>query len=117
MAKKDYRVYIYVILDTIKDIDDFVNDMTYNNFVSDEKTLLAVERGIEIIAEAMKKIPDSIKNKYPDISWNDMIDIGDKLSLVYYDVDLEQLWKVIKQEILSLKAMLSDMIAELKDKE
>ncbi|MDQ1326723.1 MAG: hypothetical protein QG641_3 [Candidatus Poribacteria bacterium] len=114
MTKKDYLVYISDIINTIMDIEDFINDIAYDEFINDKKTIFAVERGIEIIGEATKRIPNSIKNKYPEIPWKDMAGIRDKVSHDYNGIDLVIIWKTIQQNLPELKAMLSDMIAELK---
>jgi uncharacterized protein with HEPN domain len=113
--RKEYGDYLNDILVAMEKIENFVEGMTYDVFINNEPMIWAVERGIEIIGEATKRIPNSIRNKYPEIPWKDMAGMRDKLSHDYDEVDLELVWKVIKQEIPSLKVMLSDMIAELKD--
>lgn len=46
--------------------------MDFDDFVQDKKTIFAVTRAIQIIGEAVKKIPDNIRQKYPQIPWQDI---------------------------------------------
>ena len=115
MTKKDYKVYINDIINTIRDIEEFTRGITYDEFISDKKTVFAVERGIEIIGEATKRIPNSIRSKYPEIPWRDMTGIRDKVSHDYNGIDLIIVWKTIFQNFPELKVMLSDILAELND--
>jgi uncharacterized protein with HEPN domain len=113
--KREYGDYFDDVVEAMKEIESFVKSMNYDDFINDRKTVFAVERGIEIIGEATKNIPKSIRSKYPEVPWKDMAGMRDRISHVYHDVDLELVWKVIKQEIPSLKIMLSDILAELND--
>jgi len=62
-----------------------------------------VIRRIEIIGEAVKSIPPSIKNKYPDIPWKQISGMRDILIHEYFGVDLDLTWKVARKDILILK--------------
>jgi len=69
----------YNFTDSLNDISrsmqltqDFIQGMSYNDFQSDPKTLYAVIRCIEVIGEAVKRLPDDLRDKYPDIPWKAM---------------------------------------------
>jgi len=57
LKKREYRDYLHDIMNSVSDIEDFVEDMTFEQFERDRKTLNAVVRSIEIIGEASKNIP------------------------------------------------------------
>ena len=79
MKDRDIRDYLKDILDSITDIENFVDNMTYEEFVKDRKTHNAVVRSIEIIGEASKKLPDSLKAKYAELPWKEITGMRDKL--------------------------------------
>ncbi len=63
MKRRDLRNYLQDILDAVDDIERFVGDMSYEQFIKDRKPLNAVVRSIEVIGEASKRLPESLKAK------------------------------------------------------
>jgi uncharacterized protein with HEPN domain len=103
MKERDPKDYIQDILDSINDIEVFVIELDFEQFKNDKKTINAVVRSIEVIGEAAKKIPKTLKNKYPDIPWRKIIGMRDKLIHEYFGIDIEILWKTAKEDIPGLK--------------
>lgn len=115
MRKRVYQDYIHDILATAQDIMEFVEGMGFEDFKNDKKTIYAVIRGIEVIAEAAKKIPKSIKDKHSAIPWKDMAGMRDKLIHEYFGVDIAVLWKTVEQDLPLLRSLISGAIADLVD--
>jgi len=101
--KKDPKIFIEHILESIKDIEEYIKGIKKDEFLSSRKTQDAVIRRIEIIGEAVKNIPDEIKGKYPDIPWKRIAGMRDVLIHEYFGVDLELTWRVAKKEMVDLK--------------
>jgi len=97
MRKRDYRDYIKDIIDSINDIESFTENMTFEDFAKDKKTINAVIRSIEVIGEAAKNIPKKLRDKYPYIPWKKMAGMRDKMIHEYFGVDIKILWKTIKK--------------------
>jgi len=72
-----------------------------------------VIRGIEIIGEAAKHIPNSARNKYPEIPWKDMAGMRDKITHEYFGVNLKVIWKTVKEDISQLKPLVQNMLKDL----
>lgn len=51
----------------MQDAEDFIQGMSYAQFISDKKRLNAVLRSIEVIGEAVKHVPANIRSKYPGV--------------------------------------------------
>jgi len=77
----------------------FVMGMSYAEFIEDEKTIFAVVRALEIVGEAVKNIPETVRKKYPKIPWKDMAGMRDILIHEYFEVNLEVLWNTATQDI------------------
>ncbi|MCW4025321.1 MAG: DUF86 domain-containing protein [Candidatus Bathyarchaeota archaeon] len=115
MKRRDFRDYLQDILVAIDDVETFVGNMRYEEFVKDRKTLNAVVRSIEIIGEASKNIPEQIKTQYPELPWKQMAGMRDKLIHAYFGVDTETLWKAIKTNIPTLKEPIQQIQKQTKD--
>jgi uncharacterized protein with HEPN domain len=111
--KRNYEDYLEDILDSIYAIEIFVNGMTKNEFIRDLKTIYATRKAIEIIGEAAKKIPISIRDKYQDIPWREIAGMRDVLVHDYFNVDLNVLWKTVQEDIPELKSMFVKIIEDL----
>lgn len=107
---RDYNLFIKDIVDAIESIEEFVANMSYEEFKNDDKTVSAVVRKLEIIGEATKNIPDEIKEKYPKLPWKEMAKIRDKLIHGYFSVDFEIVWKVVKEELPLLKPRIEEIL-------
>jgi uncharacterized protein with HEPN domain len=113
MKVRDYRDYLQDIFDAVNDIENFVDNMTYEEFIKDRKTLNAVVRSIEIIGEASKNIPETMKAKHKELPWKQMAGMRDKLIHAYFGVDIETLWKAVKENIPQLRQSIQQMLQDL----
>ncbi len=109
-----------IILDSIMDICDalhkcliFTKDMKLDQFLKDEKTQFAVIRALEVAGEAAKNIPDTVRNKYPDIPWKEMAGMRDVLIHQYFGVDHSVIWKTIQKDIKEILPIFSGMLEEI----
>ena len=96
---REYRDYINDIIDAIKSTQDFSNQMNFDTFSHDKKTIFAISRALEIIGEAVKKIPISMRKEYSSIPWKDLAGMRDKLIHNYSGVNLNIIWETVKQEL------------------
>jgi uncharacterized protein with HEPN domain len=105
-------------MEAIEDIEAFVGDINFDNFRADKKTLSAVVWKLEVIGEATKNIPASVRSKYKDLPWKDMAGMRDKISHLYFGIDYKIVWEVIRKKLPILKPAIQKMIDDLKaDKE
>lgn len=73
--------------------------MSFQEFCNDRKTYSAVIREFEIIGEATGKLPNKLKQMYPNVEWQDIKDFRNLLIHEYFGIDLEIVWKVIKDDL------------------
>jgi uncharacterized protein with HEPN domain len=104
-------------LDAVDAAIQFVEGMTFAEFEGDKKTIFAATRAIQIIGEAAKKIPDSIRVQYPEIPWKAMTGMRDKVTHEYFGVKLNVLWDTIQQDLPKVKDLMSEVLANLAEDE
>lgn len=110
-----YKDYVTDISNSITDISDFIKGMNYDEFVEDKKTVFAVIRALEIIGEATKNIPDSIRDSYPVIPWKSMAGMRDKLIHAYFGVRLELVWNTVSKLLPTLNEVFQQISLDFND--
>jgi uncharacterized protein with HEPN domain len=101
------------ILQAFRNASQFIEGLSYEEFIADRKTISAVVRELEIVGEATKQLPISIRKKYPDIPWSDMAGMRDKLIHFYFGVDMEIVWETVKVRIPKLEPLIEDVLQRL----
>jgi uncharacterized protein with HEPN domain len=97
MSKSD-RLHLYLfedILNAISKVEAYVFGTTIEEFRKNPMMIDAVIRNFEIIGEAANKIPDILKNEYPDVEWRQMIGFRNVLIHDYFEIDVESVWDTI----------------------
>ena len=103
---RDYKLYFKDILEAMESIEQFVGDMSFEDFKEDDKTASAVIRKFEIIGEAT---PDEVKQKYSEVPWKEMAGMRDRLIHLYFGVDYNLVWTTIKNRIPVVKSLIKNI--------
>jgi uncharacterized protein with HEPN domain len=113
MAGKTPRLYLEHIQESITLIEGRVAGRTFESFVADGGLRDSIERRIEIISEASRRLPADMKARYPDIPWPAIAAIGNVLRHEYYAVEPEVLWRIATQDLRPLAAAVDTLLAEV----
>ena len=105
--KRDVAVYIEDILECIAKIEEYTKDITESSFYENTQVQDAVLRRLEIIGEAVKHVPQNIRDKYPEIPWKRVAGMRDILIHTYYGVNVKRVWQVVQKDIPGLKNNIS----------
>lgn len=100
---RDPGVYLSDIVSAIRLIRQFVGQEDFTVFSADLKTQSAVLRQLEVIGEAVKRIPESQRLREPTVEWRKIAGLRDTLIHEYSDVDLEIVWDVICSKLDGLE--------------
>ena len=111
-SSRTHLDYLSDILEAISDLNYFVAGMNFETFSSDKKTVNAVIRSLEVIGEAVKKLPISVRDEYPDIPWAEIAGMRDKLIHEYFGVDIEIVWETVKGDLSGLKDAVMTLLKE-----
>jgi uncharacterized protein with HEPN domain len=93
-------------------IASYIEGVARGEFETDQMRLDAVIRNLQIIGEAVKKIPTSIQKRYPNIPWQEIAGLRNRVTHVYFDVDIDIIWDVVSSELPILKTQIQEIMGE-----
>ena len=109
---RDYHLYLKDIVAAMESIEEFIAGMDLASFQADDKTASAVMRKLEIIGEAVKQVPDEVRQRYPHVPWKEMAGMRDKLIHFYFGVDYSLVWRAITERVPTVKEELLAILEE-----
>ena len=110
---RDLKVYLEDIVESLDIIKEYVTDIKEEDFLNNRQLQDAVIRRFEIVGEATKQIPDSFRNKHPEIPWRKMAGLRDVLIHSYFGVSIGRIWKMITSDLDKTAKKISDIMKPL----
>ncbi len=111
--KRDLRLYLDDIVQSLDLIQEHTEGITKEGFYRNVLVQDAVIRRLEIIGEAARHVPARIRDKHPDIRWQDIVGMRNILAHEYFGVQLGRAWQVVQEDLPTLRAMIVKMKEEL----
>ncbi|MFH0795569.1 MAG: DUF86 domain-containing protein [Candidatus Omnitrophota bacterium] len=112
MSKREWKLFLEDILESIGLIEGYIENMPFEDFSNDRKTIDAVVRNFEIIGEASKYIPDDLKSKFQDVDWKGIAGFRNRIAHEYFGISLAIVWEIIKRELPKFKKQLQQILNE-----
>lgn len=104
MSERSTALLVEDIIESAKKIKQYVDGLSYEEFINDSKTADAVVRNFEIIGEAASRIPETIKDENPTIDWVRIRGFRNRIVHDYFGIDLEVVWTIIHEYLDQLIA-------------
>lgn len=101
--QKSPSVYLQHILESTGHIQDFLQSVKVEQFLTNRLVQSAVIRELEIVGEAAGKIEDEFRETYPNIPWRMIVAMRNRLTHEYWDTDLVKIYNICTGELLELK--------------
>lgn len=102
--------YLSHIMDKINYLKSHTEGLNRDKFLKDETFQRAFVHSIEIIGEAAKKLPEELKQNYPNIEWKAITGMRDRLIHDYFGIDYEIVWDVVINKIPQLHKEIQQII-------
>ena len=108
--KKDPKIFLGDILESIEIIEEYTKDISEDDFFDNLQIQDAVVRRIGIIGEAVKNLPISFRNKHLNIPWKKIAGTRDVIIHDYSGLDIDLVWGIIKKEAPILKKQILELL-------
>ena len=112
---RNYRLYLKDIFEAMVAAQAFVEGMSFDAFVADDKTASAVVRKLEIIGEAAKNVPETMRREYPQVPWQQMAGMRDRIIHRYFAVNHIIVWDTVKDHIPPLQPIIARILKDLEE--
>jgi uncharacterized protein with HEPN domain len=99
------------ILFNIEAVTAFVADMTREQFAENLLVYYGTLRGLEIVSEASRHLPQDLKDRHPEIRWRDIRDAGNVYRHEYMKVSIETIWDTVAVGLPPLRHMAESELA------
>ena len=86
--------------------------LDFHAFVRNELVVDAVLRNLEVLGEAAKKVPDSVRARHPSVEWRAIAGLRDVLAHAYFALDEATLWDIVAQKVPALAEVLRQILEE-----
>jgi uncharacterized protein with HEPN domain len=110
---RDVLLLLSEIQSAALEVLEFTEGMSKDDVIADRKTKNAVIRSLEVMGEAAKGIPQTIRDKHPEIPWKEICGMRDVLIHQYFGINEDRLWEAIEKRVPAIVADISHIIATL----
>jgi uncharacterized protein with HEPN domain len=111
VPSRDWRNRIRDVLAAIAEIREFTNEITFEEFQADRKTIGAVLYNLAIIGEAVRNLPSEMEAAHPEIPWDDIRGMRNIVIHEYFQVNLSIIWETVQADLVSLEFSLHQLIS------
>ena len=108
----EFLDFIEDILDAMEKAEAMLLDVDFEEFGEDYQLNFAVVRALEIVGEATKRLPESVREQYPEIPWKDMAGMRDRIIHGYDAVNLRIVWETVKSRIPEIKPKIQQILTD-----
>jgi uncharacterized protein with HEPN domain len=109
--RKTSALYLIDIIGAIEIVRNELQTSSEEQFKADRRQQWVVERGLEIISEASRRVPAEAKANHPDIPWPKIAAIGNVLRHEYRGVAPEIIWRVVRDDLPDLERVCRQELA------
>ena len=104
------KAYLLDILISARKALEFLRGMTWEGFTQSELHQNAVIRPLEIIGEAARRVSQETREAHPEVPWEQMIGMRNRLIHEYFRVHLGTVWETVHTDLPSLIALVEPLI-------
>ena len=94
--------YLWDMLDAARSIQEFTHKAVFNDYAGNKMMRSAVERQLEILGEAARRVSDGFKDEHPGVPWRQIVGLRNLLAHEYGDIRDERVWQIVSGDLPAL---------------
>ena len=104
--RRDDAIRLRHMLDAAQEAIEFAQGRTRVHLNGDRRLVLALVKEVEIIGDTAYQVSQTVRNQLLDIPWDDIISMRHRLVHAYFEINLDILWRTVKDDLPPLIAEL-----------
>ena len=113
MRGRSVNLLVRDMLRAIDKVGRYTEGMDAAAFAADEIVVDAVLRNLEVLGEAARNVPGEVRDAHPGIPWRRMVGFRNIVAHVYFGVDLDNVWKIVSENVPPVRPALMALLEEL----
>lgn len=106
------QAYLWDMLQAADEARELCEGFSFESIERDRRTLLALERLMELIGEAARRVSEEFQRAHPEIAWRKMIGLRNVLAHEYGRIDHRRLFLAVTEDTAKLSATLKGMLPD-----
>ena len=112
MTQRDRRAYLADMLINARDARSILEGLTFSEFMESNLHRRAAIQAVTVIGEAASQIREYLEETLPDVEWRECVGMRNQLVHGYFNIDLDEVWRTIQDDLPALIARLEPMLPE-----
>ncbi len=113
-GKPGDKVRLKHIFDAILEIESYIVNKNFSDFMENSMMRFACIKQMEIIGEASNHISDDTKSNFSTVEWSQIVGMRNVFVHEYFGVDLKLVWEIIINDIPELKVKIKEILDKIK---
>ena len=110
---RNHRLHLTQIFEAMDDVQTFIEGMDCEAFAADDKTASAAVLKLESMGEAIKHVPEAIRQKYPQVPWQQIVEMRCQIRYQYFAIDHTVIWDTLKNQLPSLQPIIKQILKDM----
>ena len=110
MESGEWFVYVHDMMEFCRRIQDYTADLTFGEYMGNDLVQDAAKRNLMVLGEAARRIPAEVRAAHPEIAWQQIIALRNRLAHNYDDTREEIIWDIIRKDIPALPPKLHRLL-------